>query len=63
MLTSVAAPGFFCTFSSMALVVFLADAEVKALPCAAPTVCGPALSARCRARSVPARSTTAAVTL
>jgi hypothetical protein len=32
----------------MASVLFLAEAEVKALACAAPMVCGPALSARCR---------------
>ena len=58
-----AAPGFFCAFSIMASVGDLAETEVKALARLASTVCGPALSARTKALSTPARSTTAALTL
>jgi hypothetical protein len=46
----------------MAWVVFLAEAEVQALRSLEARVCGPALSARITARTVPARSTTVAAT-
>ena len=62
MLTRLAAAGFFCAPSIMASVVFFAEAEVQALRSLAASVCGPALSARCTARTPPARSTTVAAT-
>ena len=62
MFTRLAAPGFFCAFSIIASVGALAEAEVHALRSLAPTVCEPALSARCIARTTPARSTTVAAT-
>ena len=57
-----AAAGFFWAASIIASVVFLAEADVKAFAWLAPRVCGPALSARITARTVPARSTTVAAT-
>ncbi len=49
--------------SIIASVVFFADAEVNAFCLTAATACaGPALSARCSARTLPARSTTVTVT-
>ena len=62
MCTRLAAAGFFWAFSIMASVVLRAEAEVQALRSLAPTVCGPARSCRCTARTPPARSTTVAVT-
>src|SRR6476620_6302021 len=62
-MATLVAAGFFCTPSHMADVVFLPDAEVNALAWLAARVWGPALSARWTARTVPARSTTVAVTL
>lgn len=61
--TRFAAPGFFCAPSIMACVGLLAEAEVQALRSLDASVWGPALSARCTARTVPARSTTVAATL
>jgi hypothetical protein len=62
MWTRLAAAGFFCAPSIIASVLFLADAEVKALACAgAPGVRAGVVGAL-QARTPPARSTTAAVT-
>ena len=47
----------------MACVGLLAEAEVQALRSLEASLCGPALSARYTARTVPARSTTVAATL